>query len=193
MGFGEDKDKDETQWYKTDPEIKSKSFKIIAIDEAGIGFRKHLKSWPEFSSAEKIILKTTYPLCQGPLWNELVRHKEKLITIVNLYQIKHYNVRISNGISWEQTALDIVYGIHQDPVLKNLLKSSELIITIGTAGAVHIKTAETPGDYEYRLIFDPENMEEEWEEKYSVRNNKPDRTWQCISCRICCLPVYRIT
>ena len=167
MGFGEDKDKDETQWYKTDPEIKSKSFKIIAIDEAGIGFRKHLKSWPEFSSAEKIILKTTYPLCQGPLWNELVRHKEKLITIVNLYQIKHYNVRISNGISWEQTALDIVYGIHQDPVLKNLLKSSELIITIGTAGAVHIKTAETPGDYEYRLIFDPENMEEEWEEKYS--------------------------
>lgn len=167
LGFGEDKAKDETSWYKVDPEINSRSFKIIAIDEAGIGFRNHSESWPDFSRADQIILKTTYPLCQGPLWDKLVKHKKKLITIVNLYQIKHCNVRISNGISWEQTALDIVYGIHQDPVLKNLLKSSELIITIGTAGAVHIKTAETFGDYEYLLIFDPENMEEEWEEKYS--------------------------
>jgi len=167
LGFGEDKDKDEIPWYKTDQEINSGSFKIIAVDEAGIGFRNHSESWPAFSRADKIILKTTYPLCQGQLWNELVSHGKKLITIVNLYQIKHYNVRISNGISWEQTALDIVYGIHQDPVLKNLLKSSEVIITTGTAGAVHIKTGETPGDYEYRLIFDPENMEEEWEEKYS--------------------------
>lgn len=167
LGFGGQKVSDETAWFKTDAEINPGSFKIIVVDEAGVGFRNHSESWPDFSKAEKIILKTTYPLCESPLWTELAGYGEKLITIVNLNQIKHYNVKVSNGISWEQTALDLVYGVHRDPILKNLLKSAELIITIGTAGAVQITTGKTPEDYEYRLIFDPEYMEDEWEEKYS--------------------------
>jgi len=167
LGFGGQRAPAEAGWLKTDMKINSRSYKFIIIDEAGIGFRNHKESWPDFSKAEKIILKTTFPLCESLLWNELAGQRQKLITIVNLDQIKHYNVRVSNGISWEQTALDTVYGVHQDPVLKNLLKSAELIITIGTAGAVIITAGKTPGDFEYRLVFDPENMEEEWEEKYS--------------------------
>jgi len=166
LGFGGQRAPAEAGWLKTDIKINSRSYKFIIIDEAGIGFRNHKESWPDFSKAEKIILKTTFPLCESLLWNELAGQRQKLITIVNLDQIKHYNVRVSNGISWEQTALDTVYGVHQDPVLKNLLISAELIITIGTAGAVIITAGKTPGDFEYRLVFDPENMEEEWEEKY---------------------------
>ena len=51
--------------------------------------------------------------------------------------------------------------------MKNLLNSSELIITIGSAGAVIITPRENPEENEYRLIFDPEHMEGEWEEKHS--------------------------
>jgi len=166
LGFGGQEVSGKSGWFRPVSKINSGNYKFIIIDEAGIGFRNHSKSWPDFSQADKIILKTTFPLCEGPLWRELVRNGRKLITIVNLNQIKHYNVRISNGISWEQTALDIVYGIHKDPMLKNLLRSGELIITIGTAGAVLITTGENPDFFEYRLIFDPENMEEDWEEKY---------------------------
>lgn len=167
LGFG-DLEKEKSVWYDQVPDVNSRNYKVIIIDEAGIGFRHHSNLWPDFSNAEKIILKTTYPLCEGRLWDELIKHKEKLITIVNINQIKHYNVRISNGISWEQTALDIVYGVHKDPDLKNLLKSAELIINIGSAGAVIVKTDENPGQNEYKLIFDPDNMEGEFEEKYSA-------------------------
>lgn len=167
LGFGGLETAKSRLWDRQERNINSQKYKFIIIDEAGIGFRRQRELWPDFSNAGKIILKTTYPLCEGPLWNELTRHKEKLITIVNLNQIKHYNVRISKGISWEQTALDIVYGVHRDPVLKNLLKSAELIITIGSAGAVLITSGENPENNEYRLIFDPENMEDEWEETCS--------------------------
>ena len=166
LGFGGLKVSDKSGWFKAVRKTNSGNYKFIIIDEAGIGFRNHPESWPDFSQAERIILKTTFPLCEGPLWRELSGHGRKLTTILNLNQIKHYNIKVSNGISWEQTALDIVYGIHKDPVLRNLLRSGELIITIGTAGAVLITTGENPDLYEYRLIFDPENMEEEWEEKY---------------------------
>ena len=151
----------------TDPNLSGDNFDTIVIDEAGLGFRNDSKAWPDFEKADKIILKTTHPLCEGPLWNKLLRHRDKLVTVVNLNQVKHSAIKVSNDISWEQTALDIVYGLNKDRTLKNLLKSAELIVTIGTAGALYIKTSEDPKMNEYCLIFDPEYMENEWEEKFS--------------------------
>ncbi len=167
LGFGGMPNKDEGSWYKINPEVNNLGFNTIIIDEAGIGFRYKKDSWPDFAKADKIILKTTHPLCEGTLWNKLLSYKDKLITVVNLNQIKKYEIKVSNDISWEQTALDIVYGLHKDRTLKNLLKSREVIVTIGTAGAIHIKTAEDPAANEYTLVFDPEYMENEWEEKFS--------------------------
>jgi hypothetical protein len=167
LGFGGQNLKNDINWFKVDSELKSKPYRTIVIDEAGIGYRDHKEAWPAFEKADKIILKTTYPLCEGDLWDELLTYKNKLITIVNLSQIKHYKVKVSSGISWEQTALDIIYGLHNDDNLKNLLKSSEVIIPIGSAGAVFIKTSDNPKEFEYGLIFDPESMENEWEEKFS--------------------------
>ncbi|MRS03209.1 ATP-binding protein, partial [bacterium] len=99
-------------------------------------------------------------------------YRNNMITIVNLSHLKHYEIKVSNDISWEQTALDIVYGITSHPTLRNLLRSSELIVTIGSAGAVHIRSNDDPALNEYTLVFDPEFMENEWEEK----NSKDIRT-----------------
>lgn len=166
LGFGTKDVADINSWYDANLEFNTRQYKIIAIDEAGIGFRKMTDKWPDFSYADKIILKTTSPLCSGQLWERLMDYKEKLITIVNLYQLKHCDVRISTGISWEQTALDTIYAVHNDLKLEKLLDSSELIILLGTAGAIHIKSLKPPENNEYTLIYDPENMEEEWEERY---------------------------
>jgi len=164
LGFGSQKSEIKPIDFYSFAKNNTKDYNTIVIDEAAINFRDYNKLWPDFSKADKIILKTTYPLCTGLLWDELVKHREKLITIVNHTQIKHYNIKVSSNISWEQTALDIVYGIHQNKTLQNLLKSGELIILIGTAGAIHIKSNEKQENNEYRLIFDPQNMENEWEE-----------------------------
>jgi hypothetical protein len=167
LGFGVKQIDINDNWLIPDPKLSIKEFNTIVIDEAGVGYRDCEKAWPNFEKADKIVLKTTYPLCEGLLWDTLLKHKQKLITIVNLNQIKQYEIKVSNDISWEQTALDIVYGIHKDLTLKNLLKSSELIVTIGTAGAIIIKTGDNIETFEYSLVFDPEYMEDEWEERHS--------------------------
>jgi len=172
-GFGSREDKNDDKWLKADKQLKSEKFDIILIDEAKLGFRNQQDAWPDFSNAGKIIFKTTQPLCEGLLWDELMKYRQKLITIVKLDQIKHYGIKVSNDISWEQTALDIAYGLNNDTILKNLLKSGEVIVTVGTAGAVHIKTGDNPAYNEYVLVFDPEYMENEWEEKFAkeIQNN----------------------
>jgi hypothetical protein len=173
LGFGGKTDTSDEIWLKPDPGLNNEDYDTIIIDEAGIGYRNCEEAWPDFSKAKKIILKTTYPLCESILWEKLLEHKDKLITIVKLNQIKHYNIKVSNDISWEQTALDIVYGLHKDLTLRSLLKSRELIVTIGTAGAIVIKTDEEQRMNEYTLVFDPEYLENEWEEKFSneIRNS----------------------
>lgn len=167
LGFGGRTIKNDTIWLNTNNAHNNKVINTIVIDEAGIGFRNQEEAWPDFEKTQNIILKTTFPLCDSLLWDKLLKYKQKLITIVNLSQIKKYNIKVSKGISWEQTALDIIYGLHNDITLKSLLKSRELIIKISSAGALWIKTSDNPDKFEYKLVFDPENMENEWEEKFS--------------------------
>lgn len=172
LGFGSHADADEN-WFKCDKQLIGNGFNTVVIDEAGLGYRNNPKAWPDFAKAGKIVLKTAYPLCEGALWDKLLDHKQKLITIVKLNHLKQYEIKVSNDISWEQTALDIVYGLHKDLTLRNLLKSSEVIVTIGTAGSVYIKTAEDFALNEYTLIYDPGYMENEWEDRFEkdILNN----------------------
>lgn len=173
LGFGGQEDANAENWYKTDANLNSNGYGTIVIEDANLGFRNQIKAWPNFEHAGKIILKTSYPLCEGMLWDKLLDYKQKLITIVKLHHLRQYEIKISNDISWEQTALDIVYGLSKDMTLRNLLKSSEVVVTIGTAGAIYIKSIEDPAENEYTLIFDPEYMENEWEEKFAkdIQNN----------------------
>ncbi len=167
LGFGGLTGQDPEAWLRVDKRLQVINFNTILIDEAGLGFRNNKKAWPDFENSGKIILKATYPLCEGPLWDELLKQRQKLITIVKLKHLKQYEIKVSNDISWEQTALDIVYGLSRHTTLKNLLRSRDLIITIGSAGALYVRTNDDPALNEYTLVFDPEYMENEWEEKYS--------------------------
>jgi hypothetical protein len=166
LGFGGQVATDDDGWFKTNEDLNQAPYPAIVIDEAGIGFRNNKGAWPAFEKAGKIILKTTYPLCEGLLWNELQKHKDKLVTIINLNHLKRYNIKVSNDISWEQTALDIVYGLNNDRTLVNLFQSKEVIITIGSAGAIIINTNKDKANNEYTLVYDPVSLENEWEQKY---------------------------
>lgn len=167
LGFGGQTVQNYDDWLKVDSRLKSIKINTVLIDESDLGFRNNKKSWPDFNSAGQIILKTAWPLCEGPLWDELLKHRDKLITVVKLNHLKQYEIKVSNDISWEQTALDIVYGLSRHTTLKNLLRSGDLIITIGSAGALYVRTNDDQAMNEYTLVFDPEFMENEWEEKYS--------------------------
>ena len=55
--------------------------------------------------ARWIVLKTTAPIAQGPLWEYLTQnYAGKLIVIVSAHELrKSFSARISTGLSWEET------------------------------------------------------------------------------------------
>jgi hypothetical protein len=142
-----------------------KNCDIVVIDEANLGFRDNNELW-DFPGDPVVVYKTSYPVCTGKLFQTLVsKAGDNLFTIVTLENLRRYDVKVSRNISWEQTALDIVYEVTHNAQLLPLLKSPNLIITIGAAGAVYITNGGNSEKAEFSLLFDPENMEDEWEEK----------------------------
>lgn len=89
-----------------------------------------------------------------------------LLTIVSINDIRRQNAKVTYKISWEQSALDLVFELKNNPNLAHLLKSRYLIVMIQTSGAVLVIN-NGDDNYEYRLVFDPIHLENEWEEKLS--------------------------
>ncbi len=93
-------------------------------------------------------------------------HRKKrstCLTIISVNDIRKQDARISSRISWEQSALDLVYELETNIRLADLKKSKYLVITFGSSGAVTI-VKKADGSFEYKLVFDPRHLESEWEE-----------------------------
>ncbi len=163
LGFGNLPDNSKIKWLEPAAITNKLTNTVAILDEANLGFRNTPKAWPDFTKACRIILKTTQPLCKGELWTRLLEKKDQLVTIVSLQQLKHYNIKVSNDISWEQTALDITTGLTEHRDLNALMQSGTLIVTIGSAGALIIVNGTKEKFAEFTLVFDPETMENEWE------------------------------
>lgn len=110
-----------------------------------------------------VILKTGYPLTHGKLFRELTtKHKEKLIIITSIDEIRREDVLVSKRISWEQTALDLVRELtNKKSRIHGLLQCRYLIINFQCEGALYIKM-KSDDIWECRLIFDAVNLEGEW-------------------------------
>ena len=168
LGFGNvKKDQEELKYqnFVEEPEIDPD---ILVIDEGGLGFREHalVEALPE---SKCYILKTNSPLADGKLWKTLIeQHSRKLITLLSINELRKYDIKISKGISWEQTCLDLCYELVTHKALTNLLKSKFLVISMGAAGAIIIKDGDNEKMAEFALVFDPEYMEGDWEQKLNL-------------------------
>jgi hypothetical protein len=163
LGFGEKTPTAQQLQYK---KLNNKNDKndIVIIDEANLGFRNVEDLW-KIDRNSIVIYKTSFPIYTGKLFQILASNAgENLFTVVTLENLRRIDIKVSQNISWEQTALDLVFEVTHNKKLKPLLQSPNLIITIGTAGAIHIIKGDSE-KAEFHLIFDPENMEEEWEDK----------------------------
>jgi hypothetical protein len=156
-------------------------YDMVILDDAGMDFGSHVNekiAWPVLESLKKpsgsgkgvglVICKKSGDLSKGELWKELLNAssegKINLLTIVSVNDIRRQDARISTKISWEQSALDLTYEISNNINLKDLQKSKYLVVTFQSSGAVFIINNGN-GSYEYRLVFDPRYLEDEWEEK----------------------------
>lgn len=158
------------------------NYNLVIIDDAGMDFSSHVnqkKVWPLMdklakpinsnNGVELVICKKSGDIRKGELWKELLNASEEgvinLLAIISVTDIRRQDARVSIKISWEQSALDLVYEIKNNINLVDLRKSKYIVVTFGASGAVLILN-KGDGAFEYKLIFDPLHLEDEWENSY---------------------------
>lgn len=143
---------------------------ILVYDDGGNIFRNDEKAWndllyenSEVRNIAQVILKTAYPLGHGNLFRILTKDFAKKLTIVtSINEIRKEDVLISKGVSWEQTALDLVSELKHNKSISNLLNCKRLIINFQSEGALYIEIGDKSEILKCRLIFDPEHLEGDW-------------------------------
>ena len=153
---------------------------VILLDDTGNRFRKEntKNPWPRAvaSPPEKtkvrpwIIYKLHRPLPGGEpenkLWTQVRdQFKENRIVVVPVEDLRATGVPISIGLSWERTALDVVWQLMNAACFAELRKCPWLVIRLGLDGAIvwrHIETPEKKGKKITErawLVYDPAGIE----------------------------------
>jgi hypothetical protein len=146
--------------------VGSSSGEVLVIHDAGLYFRhganRHL--WPDRVSSPKpeeidrVVLTMSSPLAHGDLWRELSTHfRKKLIVIVSLRDIVEEEAGITVGISWEKTLEELTFELLHNGAISDLLKCGDLIVKIGTAGALWVNSEG--GASSFTAIFDPTRLD----------------------------------
>lgn len=151
---------------------------VLAEDNVG-GFRFQVPEWlqraggtvPE-QSPEWIVFKTSAPVCHGAFWWALsgsAEFRDRLVVVVSIRDLRSSEIRVSQGISWERTALDLARELSQSPLLEGLRRARHVIVTLHGEGALWMERIEDGKDgtaqHRFKLLFDPGYMEGEWSQE----------------------------
>ena len=138
---------------------------LVVLDDAGLGFRDEPACWPiavRDGNPRWIILKMARPVAQGQLWDSLLKdHAARLIVLMTIEDLRRTEVQISERLSWERTAQDILWELTHNPRVNGLSRCAHVIISFGTSGAVLLSREQdcTKGI----LLSEPTVMEGGWE------------------------------
>lgn len=148
---------------------------LLVLDDADLGFRDHHEHWSNMLKPSDnqpwILLKMAQPVAQGPLWEHLLEHfSDRLIVVTTVNDLRRTEVQISEGLSWERTAQDVVWELVQNPLVNGLARCAGVVVSFDTAGAVTLWHSPLPGNgaitNQRQLVFDPKVIERMWEESH---------------------------
>jgi RyR domain len=153
---------------RLEPDVAS----LVVLDDAGLGFRDRPDRWPAVVASQVpgpwVLVKMSAPLAGGALWDHLFRwHRERLVVVVRVEDLRASQAQISRGLSWERTAQDLVWELMYNRDISALSRCAHVVVSFGAAGAV-LASRQAPsavtGDHPaFWLVFDPKVMEGEWE------------------------------
>ncbi|MDD4439067.1 MAG: Ryanodine receptor Ryr [Tissierellia bacterium] len=136
---------------------------IVVLHDAGNSFRNDKDAWPEAIKRDKtpIVVYNMYPpLFNGDLWNHLLKHhKENIILILNVDDLRKLGANISRSISWEKSAMELLWEINNNEKLDKIKELTNVIIRFKFEGAVHYKGKNSRSN----LYFDPVSIEGGWD------------------------------
>ena len=146
---------------------------LVVLNDAGLGFRDRPDRWPAVVAAERpgpwVLLKVSAPVGGGALWRHLLRwHRDRLVVVASVEDLRRSHVQVSRGLSWERTAQDLLWELTQNPDVRALSDCAHVVIAFGAAGAMVVSRPDPPaagrgGHLACSLVFDPRVMEGEWE------------------------------
>ena len=152
---------------------------VVLVEDNVGGFRFQVPDWlqplTEDGSGplpEWIVLKTSAPVCHGAFWWALSGPsalRDRLAVVVSIRDLRTCEVRVSRGISWERTAMDLARELCQSPLLEGLRRAKHVIITLHGEGAMwmeRVQAADGAARHRFTLLFDPGYMEGEWSREF---------------------------
>lgn len=158
----------------------AESARVIVLDDTGNRFRQGTdrNPWPPAVAAPAagadpgpwIVYKLNRPLPgnhANSLWDAVERnHPDRRLVIVSVDDLRKAGVPISQGLSWERTALDIAWQLANASELERLMECRLLIIRLDLDGAViwrrgaaDPKAPSTRGTDQAWLVYDPSGIE----------------------------------
>jgi hypothetical protein len=167
---------------------------IVVLDDTGNSFRGMEKQWPEAvknpstSGSPLIVHKLHRPVptsdaenegsanldsekraTSSSLWNKVVQnYPERRIVVISVDDLRDHEVQISRGLSWERTALDVVWHLMNEPRWLELKRTPHLIVRLGLDGAIYWRGNSTEDDSTYKawLVYAPKAIEGDWENSF---------------------------
>ncbi len=154
--------------------------KVLVVDDIALGFaRSDLSRVAHtLSEADEIILKTSAPLDDNPLLDDLIQdYSRKLTVIASVDALRARGAAISQGLSWdrtiEETATEFTHG---GRAYDDLARCKRVVIYFANAGAASFtreplrtgKSAEAarrPARARFeRFVYLPSELEGVWED-----------------------------
>jgi hypothetical protein len=154
-----------------DVEALAQAANVLVLDDGGLGFRvcTSQDAWPKplrestASPPARVVLKMAAPVAQGDLWRTLSSGDwaRRTVALFSIEDLRREEVRISSGISWERTALDLVQELEQNPILRPVACCGYHVVSFGVEGAMLVES-DGKRSLDYTLIFDPARLEGDW-------------------------------
>lgn len=158
------------------PEGSTRPPDMIVLDDTGNRFRRSPDQWPlaltdqDRTIQPLVVYKLHRPLPRGAeqpgtLWQTVAdRCLENRIIIVSIDDLRDLDAPISRGMSWERTALDLVWQLLHVPSFAPLRDCPHLIVRMGLDGALYWNrnpkpTGENDPQHRAWLIYDPTGIE----------------------------------
>jgi hypothetical protein len=152
---------------------------ILLIEDRDLGFRNGGETvWPEaintIGDRTSIILHTCARLGQGPLWDHLFQHRDRLTVVVSADALRAQGTGLTAPLSWDQTIEQIAAEFAGARFANGLALVRRVVVQFGSDGAASFTRLPLFGVQEPKLcdrvcfercLYDPENLEGVWTAK----------------------------
>jgi hypothetical protein len=153
----------------------SSAAQILVFDDTGNRFRRSPEQWPDVLTGGQpradavAIYKLHRPLPQragngvgNPLWSRVKeRFGERRVVVISVDDLRDLGAPISQGLSWERTALDVVWQLLNVESFSELRDCPHLVVRLAIDGALYWRTTGDQGQPQHRawVFYDPDGIE----------------------------------